>query len=90
MLVLKKLFSQEGAMNRKMKLKNNWIKMVRGAAVVAKKKSKTLEVVGSNPAECWTFFFSFLFYQLCVLNSDPSRKIKISYLPIKNMLSHAA
>lgn len=52
MLVLKKLFSQEGAMNRKMKLKNNWIKMVRGAAVVAKVTVQSLPIpedFGLNP-----------------------------------------
>ena len=49
--------------------------------------SKTLEVMGLNPARCWAFFFSSLSFQLWVLYSSPPQRCNTTDFPIKICLA---
>ena len=70
-----------------------WAHLSICAAVVAQRystslQSKTLEVMGLNPAAgCWAFFFSTLSCQQCILNSGPSQRCNTTDFPIKICLA---
>ena len=60
-----------------------------GWGTVEEHTPRDREVMGSNPARCWAFFFSSLSYQWCVPNQVLT-DVQHYWFPGKNMLCHAA